>query len=138
MPDTKEKEQSTVSGRTSSSDEQPTGILSHEDTKSRFVEKVARGDFTFSEDLVRGLAIELGVEDELGPAFFGQEEESRTAGLTPATGSGGVPVSPEAASKETVKHAKSDEIAEKAATKPEGVQEREAADARKLREAVGE
>ena len=72
----------------------------------QFVEKVNRGDFTFNESQVRGLVAALGVEDEVEPHVLGAQETSPTAGLTPATGSGGVPYEPDAATKETKDAAK--------------------------------
>jgi hypothetical protein len=110
-----------------------TGVLSEEVSKARFVEKVSMGDFMFTLDHLRGLAVALGVEDELPASFFGRDEVSPTAGLTPATGSGGVPFEPEAASKETVAHAK----AQKKLADDGELDEVAEADARRLAQATG-
>lgn len=82
------------------------GVMDEETLKQTFVQKVNGGDFTFNETQVRAMAAALGVEDEVDNAVLGQREESPTAGLTPATGSGGVPYTPDAATDETKKAAK--------------------------------
>lgn len=74
--------------------------------KEEFVRKVNSGDFSFNETQIRGLVAELGVEDDIDPAILGTREESPTAGATPATGSGGTPYEPDAATAETKKAAK--------------------------------
>lgn len=77
------------------------GKYSDEAVKAVFVEKLNRGETVFTEDQMRGLAHALGLEDEIDPAFFGQNEVSPTAGSTPATGSGGVPYRDDAGTDET-------------------------------------
>ena len=111
-------EEKTTRGRTSTEDEvQPHGYISEEDFKAQVVEKVNRGDFTFNETQVQALVRTLGIEDEVDNRVMGTVEgTSPTAGLTPATGSGGTPYTPEAATEETKKAA---EEAEKRVKKDE-------------------
>lgn len=84
------------------------GSLDEDAAKERFVEKVNQGNFTFNEAEVRGLAKVLGVEDDTKDAFVSFEggPDNPLAGLTPATGSGGTPYTPDAATEETKKAAK--------------------------------
>lgn len=98
-----EKATTTASGRASTKNqpEEP-----QHDVKALVVEKANRGDFSFNEDQFKALVTELGLEKEVDDSFIDTRPEkergpSPTAGLTPATGSGGVPYRPDAATEET-------------------------------------
>ena len=79
--------------------------------KAVFVERAnTSGTVTLNETEVLAVAKALGIkEEEFTHSVFHPapaEEGSPVAGLTPATGSGGVPYKPEAATKETKEAAK--------------------------------
>lgn len=73
-----------------------------ETIKQRLAEKFNAGNYTLFEDEAQAVADALGFGDEvnIGVTFEGGEG-SPMAGLTPATGSGGVPSDPENATEET-------------------------------------
>lgn len=93
-----------------------TGGITEDTLKERLVQKFATGSgsFTLNEVEARALAEVLDIREEVADAgnssFFGDEQVAGpgnpTAGLTPATGSGGVPYTPDAATKETKDAAK--------------------------------
>jgi hypothetical protein len=91
-----------------------TGGVTEDELKARLVQKFAAGTFVLNETEARSLAEVLDLRDALADAgagsFFGDEQvagpDNPTAGLSPATGSGGTPYRPDAATKETKKAAK--------------------------------
>jgi hypothetical protein len=94
-----------------------TGGVTEDELKSRLVQKFASGNFTLNETEARSLAEVLDLREDLADAgassFFGDEQvagpDNPTAGLTPATGSGGTPYKADAATKETKEAAKAAE-----------------------------
>lgn len=107
------------------------------DMEARIKEQLRAGG-TVDATAARWMAEELGIVDEEE-----KPKESPIGGLTPATGSGGVPYSPEAASAETKKFAKeqlaeADKNAKARKTDPDSVQaQNQEAGARRLAAAVG-
>ena len=90
-----------------------TGGIDEDTLKARLTQKFAAGSFVLNETEARALAEVLDIRKELEEAdgfTFGDERvagpDNPTAGLTPATGSGGTPFKPEAATKETKEAAK--------------------------------
>lgn len=113
--------------------------MSEEDIKNRIVEKFRAGSFVLNEHEARSVAKALGVEDELGDEFFGEAEgPSSTAGLTPATGSGGAPYVPDAATDETKKAAKDADKVVKEADESSDPNPVAVANARRLQASVNE